>query len=296
MIKLLKQLVNERAALASVEHEDLLIKVDDDTRTSFQQTLLSIYKDILAVCEKYSITPFLIGGSALGAVRHKGFIPWDDDLDIGMLRDDYRIFISVFDSELSDRYSINAPNITSNSRNRFTKIYKKTEADNSQGENQSPLEMCIDLFIIENIPKNKLIRAVKGTYCNLLQIIASQVYFYENDNPKRRKKYLRLGKSYYSTRYAIGKLFSFNSSSKWFDKVDKAAQYDRHTGLYAMVTARTHYFGEILGEDDYFPVRYVDFCDIKAPVLNNTDAYLKKLYGDYMKLPPEHERERHHFR
>mgnify|MGYP000934529859 FL=1 len=69
-----------------------------------------MYSDILRVCEKYNIRVMLGGGSALGAVRHGGFIPWDDDLDLIMPREDYNKFISVFDKELSDLYEITSPN------------------------------------------------------------------------------------------------------------------------------------------------------------------------------------------
>ena len=75
-----------------------------------KQCLLEMYSDILRVCEKYNIRVMLGGGSALGAVRHGGFIPWDDDLDLIMPREDYNKFISVFDKELSDLYEITSPN------------------------------------------------------------------------------------------------------------------------------------------------------------------------------------------
>ena len=95
---ILDKLKDGRAALMNVDVSDILIELDGETRTRLQGVLLEMYQDILQVCSRYDITPFLIAGSALGAIRHEGFIPWDDDLDIGMTRDDYERFISVFEN------------------------------------------------------------------------------------------------------------------------------------------------------------------------------------------------------
>mgnify|MGYP000078509559 CR=1 FL=1 len=72
-----------------------------------QLVLLEMLKDIDALCKKHNIRYWLTGGSALGAVRHKGFIPWDDDADIGMLREDYEKFQRVV-HELGDAISHSA--------------------------------------------------------------------------------------------------------------------------------------------------------------------------------------------
>ena len=108
-----------------------LLVADQDARSSsvgnigperlrqLQLCLLGIYKDVRHVCDKYEIPLYLMGGSALGAVRHKGFIPWDDDLDVAMTRRDYRRFCEVFEQELSQKYTLNAPNYCDNARVRF---------------------------------------------------------------------------------------------------------------------------------------------------------------------------------
>ena len=293
MIKTIKQLLNARSALSEAQTNDLLVEVDKDTHERFQQQLLQIYKDVLSVCEEYSIIAYLVGGSALGAIRHGGFIPWDDDMDIGMTREDYDVFVPVFNRTLSEKYFISGPNISENCKSRVTKIISR---ENTEDSDRIFGKLCIDLFVIENVPKNRFVRLIKGNYCNLLQFIAAQVQFFENDSPVRRKKFMRVGERYYKTRLMIGKIFSFYNMAKWFNIIDKAARYKKHTGLCGMVAGRKHYFGETMDESVFFPARYVNFCDIKAPVFNNTDAYLKRLYGDYMKLPPENERESHRLR
>lgn len=123
---MIKSLLSAKSALCNIEVDDLLMEVDNESRRILQHTILGIYKDLLAVCKKYNLTPYLIGGSCLGAIRHKGFIPWDDDLDVGMSRSDYQKFKKVFKKELSDRYVLNAPNYIGCAKGRFAKMMKKT--------------------------------------------------------------------------------------------------------------------------------------------------------------------------
>ena len=81
-----------------------LIEVSGERLCALQEVLLRMLGDLDRVCAKHDIPYTLGGGSCLGAVRHHGFIPWDDDLDINMTRDSYRRFIDVYESELKDRY------------------------------------------------------------------------------------------------------------------------------------------------------------------------------------------------
>ena len=77
---------------------------EQETLKKVQQVQADILKDVLELCKKYKIDTFVIFGSALGVVRHQGFIPWDDDIDIGMFREDLPRFKRAVKKELSDRY------------------------------------------------------------------------------------------------------------------------------------------------------------------------------------------------
>ena len=100
-MKFLKQFTNTQAALMDVDGKSLLIEVDDILRKKLQSVLLDMLRDVLRVCSDYNIDVFLLGGTALGAVRHKGFIPWDDDIDIGMTREAYVRFKKIFEETLA---------------------------------------------------------------------------------------------------------------------------------------------------------------------------------------------------
>ena len=85
--------------------------LNNEEIVALQNVLLEILRDLMEVCEKNEIKPFLQGGTLLGKIRHNGFIPWDDDLDIGMCRKDYENFKKIFDNELSDKYILMVPGV-----------------------------------------------------------------------------------------------------------------------------------------------------------------------------------------
>ena len=104
MSTFLRGMTNSRSSLDV--KDDSLIEIDEETRERLQLAILDMYKDVFTACQKYNIIPYLIGGSALGAVRHKGFIPWDDDLDIKMLREDYDKFNNLMEQENNQIYKL----------------------------------------------------------------------------------------------------------------------------------------------------------------------------------------------
>ena len=79
---------------------------DPEVLKRVQETELEILKDFIDLCDRHDIDYFGVGGTAIGAVRHQGFIPWDDDIDIGFLRKDYDRFLALAKEELSDKYEV----------------------------------------------------------------------------------------------------------------------------------------------------------------------------------------------
>lgn len=296
-MKLLKNLKNGKESLNGFAYENSeWTVVSEQERKRLQGVVLEIYKDVYQLCKENQIDMFLIGGSAIGAVRHGGFIPWDDDLDVCIQRKDYLKFVKLFHDNLSTKYTLNAPNVTPNAKTRFTKILKKGTilkeiVDVSDRERQG---IFLDIFILENVPNNKLVRMAKGYYCNFLEFISGQVYLYENCNERAKQLYCLGGKMNYHTRMFIGKLFSFHSSSKWFDIVDRALQHGNDRSTHCGIPAgRGHYFKEILPRQVFLPAQIVKFEDAEAKIFNDIDADLRHLYGNYMQVPPPEKREKH---
>ena len=97
---------------------------------SIQKRGLAILLDVDKVCAEHKIQYFLDGGTLIGAVRHKGFIPWDDDIDLSMPRDDYEKFLEIAPNELSDRYFVQAHQTDSEFPFGFARIIDKKESHN----------------------------------------------------------------------------------------------------------------------------------------------------------------------
>ena len=274
-----------------------LQELSQDTLRALQLTLTEMMMDVIAVCEQEGIEVFLLGGSCLGAVRHKGFIPWDDDIDIGMTRDSYQRFIPVFEKMLSDRYILNAPNYSETVLFRFPKILKK-DSYLDCGTTDDP-ELCkvfMDIFIVDRIPENAVRRKLKGLHCDFLEFISSQVALIEYADEVTRRHYTSYGRASYLVRRIVGRLFSFKKSSFWYSRVDKAVQYRKDSTLWGLPTGSRHYSGEIFSQNVFLPVSYGEFEGSRVPLVHAPDVYMKNLYGDYMQIPPLEKRQKHYVR
>lgn len=292
-LKSIKSTMNANAVASG-----LLKEITPQERKDLQRCLFDAYLDIKNVCNEYNYPLFLVEGSAIGVVRHQGFIPWDDDIDLAMMRSDYEKFKKIFEEKLGNKYILNSPNYSNNARNRYPIVlvkdsyYKRLIDPRDSSLHKIP----IDVFIIDNVPNNKMIRKIKGLFCDFLEFIAGQVYLRENTNEDVKKYLCKNGTFVYNIRMIVGFIFSFYSSSKWFDIIDKAIQcHNENSHDCGILTARGHYFKEILSREAVLPPSE-GFCNNeKVQLFHDVDLYLRTLYGNYMEVPPEEKRERHFF-
>src|SRR5690554_4039759 len=133
----------------------LMYKLSENELKELQKVLLEIYCDIAAVCQKYNLHIILGGGTCLGAVRHNGFIPWDDDMDLLMFRKEYNKLLEVFEDELGDKYYLVDLKKTHTGQKTYAKIMKRntTYLEPCINENASPAGIFVDIFPLELLPK-----------------------------------------------------------------------------------------------------------------------------------------------
>ncbi len=293
------RLLRNKQYVMETDYSDLLQELTGEELKHLQQALYEIYQDIQQVCNRINVIPFLAGGTTLGAVRHGDFIPWDDDLDLAMLREDYDRFLKEFSRTYPDKYIVNAPGFSGNAKARFAKIIKTgtTCCEIIRNRNEELNGVFVDIFPLDHVPENRLFRRIKGLTCDCLCFISAQVYRTDHEDPLSRAFSRKAGTADYILRTLIGRLFSFSSASKWYNRLDRCMRCkDRGSGLITSAAGQKHYFGEIIPLDDVLPAREIMFHGSSALVFGNVEKYLTMLYGDYMIIPPPEKRWKHFVR
>ena len=287
------ELLNELA-----KRTNYLRELTDDESKALKQALLAIYDDIARLCEQHHLTFMLCGGSCLGAIRHKGFIPWDDDLDLLMPRHDYeQLILLLQQGALGDNYEYTTPNPHTDAKNVFLKIYRKDtlNVDVYSDNTPFPQGIGIDVFALDAMPRTRFFQQLKGLIANGLQFISILV-FYASFPSRHLKEFMALDPAMlrrYRLKCALGKIFSIIPHRKWvwwFDRFVASERTDRPLGI---PTGRKYYAGEIFPRATYLPPHEAEFEGRRVYIPNDYDPYLRNLYHDYMQLPPVHKRERH---
>lgn len=260
--------------------------------------ILDIYKDVSALCNKYGLTYMMSGGTCLGAVRHRGFIPWDDDLDIMMPRKDYDVLIALLEKgELGENYEFTYPNARTDANTVFLKVFRKRSLDKELHNSNTPFPkgIYLDVFALDSVPKSKIMQHIKGFFANVIQYVSIATLYTEYPS-RELKEYMMMDASLWK-RYIIkrflGVVCSFAPHKKWiywYDRFVASSKEDRQWGI---PTGRKYYCGEIFDKNVYVPVTKGIFEGLEVNLPHDTDRYLKNLYHNYLELPPVEKRERH---
>ena len=185
-------------------HSENWITLSDSDLDKIHEHLLEMISDIDTVCRKHGLYYSLSGGTALGAVRHKGFIPWDDDADVAFLRseyerfrqavkteldddadifltrDSYSKFLNVFDRELGEKYFLHSPERTPELGSVGVQLIKKNTVFKTVTTALSDeAGVFIDICILENAPTNRLVRKVHGYSCMFMGLCLSCRRYHE---------------------------------------------------------------------------------------------------------------------
>lgn len=283
-------------AIDAAKRNSSIRPISEEELKKLQTCLYNMAVDLDERCRKHGIKLFLVGGSLLGAVRHGGFIPWDDDMDLGASREDYEKLKEIFDEEFSDRYELRCPNSPYPNGYRFMQIYKKETVLKTAGGSNPFQPECVkmDIFPYDYVPNNSLIRKIKGTYINALMLISTCVMDRKYGDYKSLIKNAPRGKLYLRIRVIIGTLFSFLKPQKWFDILDKAVRSKKETNFVTLAFGRKHYLGETCPKEVFLPLSEIKFNEHNFYSPADSTAYLKNLYGaDFMTPPEESKRESH---
>lgn len=264
---------------------------------------LEILKAIRDICEKHNISYLIDSGTLLGAVRHKGFIPWDDDVDLCFRREEFEKFKVIANLELPKGMELVMPDEYRNGES-FYDFVPRVVYLNSRRHSEDDEDMefydgklnhlWVDLFIIDRLPSDK-------TEAKLMKL--KQQILFGMGMAHRRKldwsKYKGLEKLEVMVLVGLGKLIPMKTIFKWQDQ--SARKYTDLCGKNEVSKAGQSFFSNYQPDFQYCtvedsweePIQF-EFEGEKFSGPKEWDKVLKMLYGDYMKLPPVEKRQPSH--
>lgn len=268
----------------------------DEKIAALHKVLLVMLDDIDVICRQNGLKYMLSGGSCLGAVRHSGFIPWDDDADIMMYSSDALKLAELLLQKYDDKYSVSLP-LENVGAGRMMKIYLSETKYIEIGKENYPCEkkVFVDVFPIIKMPPEAKRKAVAKKHK-----VAARMYSYglmsKFPSPVI-KDAVRVDKSlknYYNKRKAIGFFAALPGLDLWLNKL---RSYEKdYVGVSDSegIPSGIDYEREVFPSGFFEKVVEADFEGRKYFIPENYREYLTNLYKDYMTLPPPEKRERHY--
>ena len=259
--------------------------VDNDSLRKAQLIENDLLKKFREICQAEGMPYYLLGGTALGARRHKGFIPWDDDIDVGLVREDYDRFLSVAPKYLEEDQIIEHYSLDESYQDYTMKLSRAKVSFLTQRENTVVKQhIWIDIFPLDGAPDNRLLRWLHFRRIDFYRMQLSFHYIKDvrinEERPGWQKALVFLAR-----HIPIGKLIHPTGMKK---------ALVREFRKYRAADSKT--IGNYMGayrEREFLPVAdFGEGTDVefegeiyKAP--RNLDGYLTNLYGDYMQFPPK---------
>lgn len=269
-----------------------MLEYQGDDLRRVQQVAKGVLEEFIRICDKYGLDYFVHWGTALGAVRHQGFIPWDDDIDVGMLREDYDRFLEVAPGEIGNRYVLSSAFLQGNCFGMYTMMSAAgtlhvTEQESLWGYQHG---IRIDIFPFDAVSRDpgKRRRQILGVrFFNMLYTMKNLPRPYlPGESPKARilRGICRVGHKLLAP-VPVSAILA--GARRW------ALKYRGEKGLYTLLFDLEAERWKLTW-DDIYPLREGTFEGLKVKMLHHTHEALRASYGDYMRLPPEEERVNHY--
>ena len=274
----------------------VMIEISPELKPRWNDIIHDVLREYIKICKDNNLTYFCCGGTAIGAIRHQGMIPWDDDVDVFMPRPDYDRFIEIASRSLSADYELVTPYTYHDYPLYFAKLCNRRTTLMEESDTPCIYGLYIDIFPIEGAPDDvELARAMESKFRktkNRLEAISTHNTFGEYialiKQPKEWGRFV--GKTFgfffrsFYRKYLLGKMNSICYRYNYDDSKIVAV----YCGSY--------------GPKEVFPKSWLDgvvtfkYEGMKVNLPSGYDNYLRQYYGDYMQLPPEEKRISHHLK
>lgn len=255
----------------------------DVTTGALQEKSLEIFKYFQSICKAHGLRYWVGGGTLIGALRHGGFIPWDDDIDVFMPRPDYEKLYAIWhDVADTERYALcRTDRYHNNHQTDMQLVDLHTTFINRHSAHEDIKHgVSVDIMPFEGCPEGKLARAKQIYHSVLYGIYNAQRL------PDHQGKVLR-----FATSVVLNLVKDPDKRYKvWKKHEQKMAQYDfdsAKTCKETITSMRALFYPH---PREYFETREVPFEDIMVAIPVGADPYLRRIFGDYMQLPPEESR------
>ncbi len=255
-----------------------------------------VMRHFIAICKEHSLTYFCCGGTAIGAVRHHGMIPWDDDVDVFMPRPDYDRFVQIASQQLPDGLELMTPYSKADYPLYFVKLCDSRTTLQEEVEVPCIYGLYIDIFPIDGAPDDiEQARAMERRFTKTkhkLEAISSHVsfadYLHLLTQPKEWGRFARKTLAFFCRQAYRRKLL------RQMEAICR--QYDYNSSTLVAVYCGSY------GPKEVFPKAWLQgqvmfaYEDMEVALPSGYDNYLRQYYGDYMQLPPVEKRISHHLK
>lgn len=270
-------------------------KLTDAQSSQIKEIIRENLRALHDFCEEHNLTYYLSDGTLLGAIRHKGMIPWDDDADVCMPRKDYDRLLTLV-NELPDPYILGHFSLDKNYIYPFIKFMNKnTEIIEMFGSIEYRAGVWVDIFPLDKTYKNIYLRKLHFKLTNIVRVLFElKIREYQNPDKKENKAKYKVKKVIKRMIYLTLKPLSNNLLFKIMDKLASHLQNKKSN-----IVGNLYTFIGINASHDkvFFKSRFLTEFDghkLYAPI--GYDKYLSNLYGDYMTPPPSSERQTHNIK
>ena len=257
-----------------------------------KKTEMEVLAAFIEICEKHDLPYFVNGGTAIGAVRPQGFIPWDDDMDVGMLRDDYEKFLQVAPGEIEGKYELMNAEINKDCLGytmRMCKVGTKHITD-EHSKYPTTFGIRIDIFPYDNVPEDPKLRKKQLRDINLY----TRMYILRIiPNPTVPFKGV-MGKIMSAGCFVVHYLLKAFVSVDYINRKyrETSLRYHNQTSLVASLCDVEPEIS-IVKKDEIFPLQELKFEGMTVKAMACNHEMLTRMYGDYMEMPPEEQRYNH---
>lgn len=268
---------------------------EPQTLQRLQKEILSILDDFLKICNENNLEYFGIAGTGIGAIRHKGFIPWDDDIDIAMPRRDFEKMLKLVQRQMGDKYLILNAKTNPNYPLMTTRLVKKGTVfkEEVMKDVDCPFGIFLDLYVLDNVSDNPFMyqfQSWSAWFFSKLMILRCI------PKPTLLQTGLKAKAIWFVCHMVYEWMELCRISPEWLrDRCEAACRHynKKETGRMAFLPDTSPYWN-VVDKRKYHPLKQMVFEGRMMNFPGNIEEMLRNMYGDFMELPPEEKRKTHY--